>query len=440
VNVRRRLLRGAAATAAWLVVTAFLVTSGGGLGGPPGTAAAAQYKPPAPPTTILSGLTQPADVAADGNGNLWFTQGAAPASTTVTLYVLPKGSSTPVPVHSASGGDGSITPFITDLDFDAADNPHFVQATGAGTSIDTSLVRLDAGSGSTTVLAAETGTHDVNGALASGSGVLQTEIGADGTVYWTTETVTGPGDHELGLRALAPGSSTPALVAEFAASGVNHTSLGFDVASDGTIYLQEVASVPGNPGLSSIGVYRIAPGGSPEPIRVFPGQGPTGPRPFYVGLDGKDNLIVGERIVNGFFAGCAESTTLRLVRYSAAELAAPAPAGTIYSSGTYPEFNFVFVGSSSYFRVSGDGDVLLGFYASSSRCTTGGITFTHLRMIGVLGGDAGGTQHVLFDDAPSTPAVGFYSFAFSGNDAFATSSRLGTLSRIDLNKGAKKPK
>jgi hypothetical protein len=440
---RRRLVLGVAATAVWLIAATLLVTFGGAIGSP-GTAAAAQYKPPAAPTTILSGLSQPAEVAADGKGNLWFTQGAAPASTTVTLYVLATGSSNPVAVHSAAGGDGSITPFITDLAFDAADNPHFVQWTGSGASHDSSLIRLDAATGTTTALASESGTHDANGGLTSGSAIAQTEIGADGTVYWMTLTIGGSGNSEVRIDALAPGASTPSLVTEFATAGVNHASTGFDVASDGTVYLQELATVPGSPGASSIGVYRIAPGGTPEPIRVFPDQA-NGPRPFYVGLDGKDNLIIGERIINGFVRpGCAESTTFQLIRYDAASLAGPAPVGTVYSSAWYPGFQFVFVGSSTYFRVSADGDVLFGLYESdsASRCANppGDIRFTHLRMIGVSGKDADGTQHVLFDDAPSPPAIGFYSFAFSGNDAYATSSRLGTLSRIDLNKNAKKPK
>jgi hypothetical protein len=435
---RRRLLAGALATAVWLIGAVLLVTFGGAVG-TPGTAAAAQYKPPPAPATILSGLTQPADVAADGKGTLWFTQGAAPASTTVTLYSLARGSGTPVAVHTASGGNGSITPYITDVAFDGADNPHFVRATGAGASIDTALTRLEAATGATTSLASESGTLDGFGALTSGSVILQTEIGADGTVYWTTETVAGSGSHELRLEALAPGAATPALVAEFATPGLNHTSVSLDVASDGTVYLQEGAAAP-PPAVGSTGVYRIAPGGAPQPVRVFQDQ-PGGPRVVYVGVDAKDNLIVGERIVNGLTSPqCASSTTFRLVHYSAAELTTPAPAGTVFSSATYPEFNFLFVGSSTYFRVSDAGDVLFGLYASNSRCSGGGITFTHLRMIGVRGDDADGTQHVLVDDAPSSPTIGFYSFAFSGSDAYATSSRLGTLSRIDLSKNAKKPK
>jgi hypothetical protein len=439
---RRRLLAALAAATVWLLVAASLVVFGGGLAGAPGTAAAAQYKPPGAPTPVLSGLSNPAELAADSKGNLWFTQGGIPASS-VTLYVLAEGSSTPVAMYTASGGNGSFTPFIIDIAIDAADNPHFIQWTGSGSSVESSLVRVDAATGTATTLDSVSGTHN-SFELISGSALFETEIGADGTIYWTNQTVAASGDREARLFSLALGATAPALVAEFATPGVHHGIGNFDVAGDGTIYLQAGSSVAGSPGTGSTGIYRVRPGGPPEAIRVVPGPGPGGgPRPIYVSLDGKGNLIIGERIVNGLIrVGCAESTTLQLVRYDAASLAGPAPTGTVYSSATYPDFNFLFVGSSAYFRVSGDADVLFGLYASNSRCSgpSAPITFTHLRMIGVEGHDASGTQHVLFDDAPSPPASGFYSLALSGNDAFATSSRLGTLSQIELNKAGKKSK
>jgi hypothetical protein len=441
--LRRRILKGAAATLVWLIAAALLVTFGGALASTPGTAAAAQYKPPPPPTILLSGLSQPNELAADSRGNLWFTQGGPP-STTATLHVLPKGASAPASVYTTPPGSGVTTSFIIDIDFDAADYPHFVQWAPAGTSVETSLVRVDPTTGAPTALATRTGVVDNNFQLTSGSAFFEIELGADGTIYWTEQTVAGSGEREARLYALAPGAAAPAVIATFSTAGLNHSIGNFDVASDGTVYLQASANVPPPaPAGGTIGIYRLAPGGAPEPIRVF-SLATQGPRPVYAALDGKGNLIVGERIFNGFVrVGCSESTTLRLIRFDAAALSGPAPAGTVYSTGTYPEHGLLFVGSSAYLRVSGDGDVLVGLFSGNSRCSNlnAPLTVSHLRMIAVLGSDEGGTQHTLVDDAASPPAVPFaYSFAFSQNDAFATSARLGTLSRIDLNKSAKKPK
>lgn len=442
-TLKRRLIAVAAATGVWLAATAAFIAFGGALAGSPGAAAAAQYKPPPPPTTVLSGLSQPADIAADSRGNLWFVQGGAPGST-ATLYVFAKGATTPVSVHTASGGDGSATPYIYDLGFDAADNPYFVQWTSSGTTLQSSLRRLDPSTGSTTVVASESGVFSGNAfTLTSGSAIGEEEIGADGTVFWTVQAVGATGNQEARIFSLAPGAATPTQIALLATPGLDDTIGDFVVATDGTIYFQQATSPSGGGPGGSIGIYRLAPGGSPQPIRVFPNGGPgDSPRPRHVGLDGRGNLIVGERIVNGFVRqGCAESTTYELVRYDAASLATPNPSGTVYSSATYPEFNFTFVGSSSYFRVSPDGDAFVNLLEASFGCSTppGPFAFTHIRMIGA---DPSGTQHVFYDDAPSPPAPnGFYSFAISGNDLFATSFRLGTLWQFPLNKvGAKKPK
>lgn len=392
------------------------------------------------PAELQAGLTLPNELAVDSKGDLWFTQTAGEL---VTLYVQPRGTTLPVAVYDVSGDGAGTFTFITDITFDAIDAPHFVQWVADGDQIDTAVVRLEPSSLAATTLATESGTQS-GFVLTAGSSIDQVEVAADGTVLFTTRTLAPTGDQVAQLHALAPGAAAPGVVAEFATAGRIEQLGDFDVARDGTVYLQEGSSPrPGAAGPGTTAVYRLAPGGSPQVIRIGFGSGVPDqpPLPSYIGLDREDNLIVGERGLTGRIRpGCATSTTFQLVRYDAASLAGPAPAGSVFSTATYPGFVWLFVGSSTTFRVGDDGDVLFGLYPGNTRCGAdpGPVVFTDLWLRGVSAGDATGTQQLLIEDVPPAPVVAGYSIAVLKNDAYAASSRTGKLYGLTLKD--KKPK
>lgn len=388
-----------------------------------------------PPTEITSGLASPFELAVDSKGDLWLTQAAG---NTQTLYVVPRGTTLPIARHAVSG-DAPQT-FLTDVAFDSTDVPHLVQWSATGSNVDTAIVRVDPSTGAATTLVAASGTQ-TDFVLTSGSSIDQVEVTSAGTVVFSTRVLKASGDQVARLNALAPGAAMPAVIAEFAVPGRFEQIGDFDAAPDGTLYLQEASSPPpATPGPGSNAIYRLAPGGSPQLIRAGV-TGSPGTSVAYVGLDGGQNLIVGERTLTGLVRpGCATSSTFGLVRYDAAALAGPAPVGSVFSTTTYPGFVWLFVGSSTHFRVGDDGDVLFGLYPGNTRCgsTPGPVVFTDLWLRGVAAGDATGAQQLLLDDHPPTPVVAGYSIAVLKNDAFAASSRLGTLYGFTLKD--KKPK
>lgn len=387
-----------------------------------------------PAAELLSGLAKPGELAIDSKGDLWFTQNDADST---TLYVRPKGTTLAVPMRDVPGDMSRGATFVGDIAFDASDAPHFVEWVD-GSTLTTKLVRFDPGSGTATTLASASGTTSDGFTLTSGASIDQLEVAAGGTVYYVETELQPTGERAARIKALAPGATSPSVVAEFATPGRHESIPDLDAFGDGSLYLSETSiPVSGGPTPTLSTVYRITPGQVPQVVR----SGTVVAN--HLGLDAAGNLYLRERVTSGQVRpGCAESSTFRVTRYDAAALAGPAPAGTVISSATYAGFVWMYVGSSTVFRVSDDGDVLFGLYPGNTRCGSppGPVTFTRLMLVGVEAGDPSGAQNVLLDDVPPEPASeGPHGIAVLKNDAYATSFRLGTLHGFTL-KEAKKPK
>jgi hypothetical protein len=169
------------------------------------------------------------------------------------------------------------------------------------------------------------------------------------------------------------------------------------VAKTGEVYFSE-----------NINLYQFATTG----LRILVAS--VGVRPaantLHSGLDSSGNLYVLERDLTGFVRfGCATSTTMRIVSFSAQDLASPGPSptpGTV-SEATYDGFVAGWLGSSSFFRVSPTGDVY--WYQTRVDCATGLITNDVFR----IGHGQQQQQTLLYEE------TGPDMFSTSGGNAFA---------------------
>jgi hypothetical protein len=343
------------------------------------------------PETVLSGLAQPAETATTKTGDLYFTQLVAPD--TVTLSLLAPGSSTPVEVYRLVGS----RPYLNDIHFDPAGDPIFITSVATDPSSRRwALTRLDPSTGIATELVVTTGSPSPTVppffCVGSGCGLLAgTEIDlagvdGDGTIFFaehSTDPLTG--NQVADLLALDPGSSTPREVAHFAGPSGFDLINALTAAKTGEAYFSENASL-----------YQVSAAG----LRVLVAGAPQTLIALHSGLDAAGDLYVLEYGRNGFVRfGCATSTTMRVVRFSARDLGGSSPTPVTLSETTYDGFIATWAGSSSFFRVSQGGDV----YWAQSPIDCASSAATANDVIGVTRAATG--QALLYDEsAPPPPA------------------------------------
>lgn len=348
------------------------------------------------PTLVLSGLAQPAEPATSAGGAVYFTQ--RPASGVATISRLENGGHNPVEVYRLDGSQ----PYVNDLHADSQGDLVFIASVATGASSRRwALTRLDAESGAASELVVTTGfpapTLPPFLCIGSGCGLLGgTEIdlaGVDGggTIYFAEHsTDPGSGRQTAGLFALRPGTTAPREVAHFESPGGYDLVAGLTVARTGEVYF----TVLGPPRQD---LYQLSNGS----LRVLiAGQsGGPGPRLLHAGLDAAGDLYVIRRTFGGLVRyGCADSTTVRIVRFGSRDLAGGSPEPTTVSEATYDGFVANWGGSSSFFAVSGAGEV--AWVQSQIDCASGASVRDE-----VVGTEAGGRQVLVYRAPTATSDV-----------------------------------
>jgi hypothetical protein len=151
-------------------------------------------------------------------------------------------------------------------------------------------------------------------------------------------------------------------------------------------------------------------------------------------LDAAGNLYVLERTKSGLVRfGCASSTTVRVMRFSARDLAGASPTPVTVSEATYDGFIALWAGSSSFFRISEAGDVY--WVQSPIDCASGAPTAND-----VIGAARGQAQQALLyrESAPPPPssdagtgaAQGPLGLATGGGAVYIASVNTGDLLRV----------
>jgi hypothetical protein len=368
-----------------------------------------------PSTTVLSGLTNPFELARDADGNLYYTDESLVATT--RLSVLRQGAASPTPLFTAPQSDG-----IADVGFDAAKNAYAIvlSVTGGGTARQYEIRKIAANTGAVSTLLTTTAAPLDAAVLTSGYTIEAIEPAPDGTVYFASRAFTDHGN-ELQIRSLAPGTDTPSgPLASYPAdvSGQAPLPTSFALGPDGTLAFD----VP-QPGTRT--VYILPPGSNtPKPITSqLSGRA--------LGFDAQGNLYVFWRTFTNLTSTfCADSTTVGVIRFTPAQLASGSPTGTVYGQGTFPGRNFIYVLDSTTARVSGSGQVF--FALAQADCRGSGPLYLKARRL--LGIPAGGGVPVVLNEDVTDPMTdsGAIGIALGPSDVFRSSTRLGDIVKIGL--------
>jgi hypothetical protein len=364
-----------------------------GLGGATGTA-----RTFVTPTVVLRGLASPRETAVAPNGDLYFTQfPSGQLSDVITLSRLPGGSTKPVLVYRVTGIGASLT----DIHFDSAGNLLFVTRSGPSSTV----TRLDATTGKAVVLAKASG---VRGPGANtGMAITLDDVDEAGTVYFTrVSTDPQTKAQTADLFALDPGSSTPRQVAHFAGAAGADDITFLTVRTRGDVFFVESPS----PNAGST-LYQLTPTGRRVLVRgAAPGAGFT---VAAAAFDGGGNLNVLTQSFTGFVRfGCATSTTLRVSKITATDLAVGGtPALQTVGEGTYEGYVGLWAGpyaywpSSAVFRVSDGGDVYWLQSPMQSRCSSDLYGRLSDQFAGLAATDK--TPTILFTESGQKPIANF---------------------------------
>jgi hypothetical protein len=344
-------------------------------------------------TILLSGLSVPAETATSSQGDVFFTQ--LVSSGQVDIFRLAQGSRSPVDLFQLVG----FQPYINDIHIDSSGNVIFISS--VATTFDGSvrrwdLTRLDPSTGVASVLvstyASPSDLVPPFHCIGSGCGLIfGTEIdlaGVDsaGTIYFSEHTIDPvSGNQTANLLELQPGDSSPIVVAHFAGVSGSDGIGNLNVARSGGVSFQENESL-----------YEYSKSG----LRVLiPATGPWGA----TGVDAAENLYVLEvsRVgATGF--GCAVSSTESILEFTARSLLSANPVAKVVSQATYSGFVATWVGSSSFFRVSNQGNA---FWSQTSiTCSSSGFRFSSNEVVAFTHSEG---QSILYQENVSTPSSDF---------------------------------
>ena len=323
-------------------------------------------------STILSGLSAPAETATSSQGVVFFTQ--LVTSGQVDIFSLAPGSRSVVDLFQLVGNQ----PYINDIHIDALGDLLFI--TSVSTNADGSarrwdLTRLDPTTGVATVLVTTYGAPSAlvppyfcvgsGCGLISGTEIDLTGVDSAGTIYFSEHTIDPvSGNQTADLLAIQPGSSNPIVVAHFAGASGSDEIIFLNVGRKGGVSFEENDSL-----------YFYSTSGLRLLLSSSTGSlGATG-------VDAAGNLYVLQvSYVGETSFGCATSSTDSILKFSAQSLLSANPVAEVVSQATYPGFVTTWAGSSSFLRVNNEGNAF--WVQTPLLCSSSGFSFSSNEVVG----------------------------------------------------------